>query len=340
MKGLLLALTALIAVTIPSLTWAAEPPYPIGVLAPLTGPFANYGATIRRAIEGVKRPEINWIFQDEGCDPAKAVTAYHRLSSVDGVKFFLGPCCGSPQKSVAPLLAKNQQLALLPNAAPASVFPLSGQRMYSAQYPIDAEAAFLAEEMHKRGLRKVAIVYVDSEFSRTIEEAFTNQFKGNIVFALRAPAFEVQYIKTALLKLKGMEFDALFVPDAAPFLLGLRTEMRRVGLASKPTFSIYSVQMPDVITAEAKNADGLLYSYPKLPEGVEALSYFPLLAAERLSDAVLACKGEVACVKERFKSDPEFDADGTLRGGIVLKTVEHGAFVHVGADNKIRRPAR
>lgn len=85
--------------------------------------------------------------------------------------------------------------------------------------------------------------------------------------------------------------------------------------------------MPDVITAEGENADGLLYSYPDLPEGVEALGYFPQLAAERLSEAVIVCKGDAACARGRLRADPSFDSSGTLRSGIVLKSIKSGAFV-------------
>lgn len=318
----------LLAVVMTSAATAEQSRYRIGVLAPLSGDFAKYGNTIRQGIESIKNPQIEWVFEDEAClEPAKVVTAYNKLSSVDKLSYLIGPCCGSPQKAIAPIVKNHQQLVLLPNAAPASVYSASGGKMYSVQYSLETEADFVAAQMNSRGLKKVAIIYVDNDFSQTLEAEFLKSFKGKVAYALRAPAFDVQYMKSAALKLRTVEFDSIFIPDASPLLLGFLSELKKIGLSAKPAFSVYSAQMPDVLLSEKDNAEGLLYSYPDVPDSQEALGYFPTLAAKLLGDAVSECAGSYDCVSKKFANNISFQRDGTLSGKLVLKTVRNGNFV-------------
>ncbi len=311
---------------------AAEEPRPrIGVIIPLTGNFANYGTIVRNGIESIQRPGVEWVFEDDACDPSKAVTAYKKLTESDGIPFVIGPACGSPQKAVAPMMRKRSSLALLPSAAPASVFTDSEQRMYSVQYSLDADATFIAGQMNKRGLKRVAIVYVDTDFSRSLEKSFLKAFDGGVVFRLAAPGFDVQYMKSAALKLKHIKFDSLFIPDASPFIMGFRTELKKLGVSVRPTFSVYSTQMSDVLVGERENAEGILYSYPETAAGEDAFGYFPKLAAEILSSEVLVCKGDYECVKNRFATNSAFQSDGTLSGKIILKTIRDGKFLEVSS---------
>jgi ABC-type branched-subunit amino acid transport system substrate-binding protein len=82
------------------LVWAES--IKIGVMVPLTGPFARYGIRIQEAISSYASEHVSFVFEDEGCDPKMAVSAYKKLSALDGITLFLGPWCGSPQSAVAP----------------------------------------------------------------------------------------------------------------------------------------------------------------------------------------------------------------------------------------------
>jgi hypothetical protein len=72
------------------------------------------------------------VFEDEACDPVKAVSAFKKLSSADDARYFIGPFCGSPQKALAPLLMRGERVVVLPSAAPESVSALSGNDSYSS----------------------------------------------------------------------------------------------------------------------------------------------------------------------------------------------------------------
>ena len=311
----------------PAICRAEPTPQKIGVLLPLTGNFASYGALVRKEIEKVQPPGIEWVFEDDLCEPANAISAFQKLSVADGAKFILGPCCGSPQKAVAPLLAGKKQIALLPNAASTQVFELSAKRMYSVQYSLEADGAFVAEQMNQRGLKKAAVIFVDTDFSQALQAAFLKSFKGKVAYTMQAPAFDAQYMKAAALKLKKTDFDSIFIPDASPLILGLLTELKKLEIPRRPAFSVYAAQMKDVLDSEKENAEGLLYSYPDVPAGEDAFGYFPRIAAKILAEKVLRCAGDVDCVAKNFAGDKTFQSDGTLGGKLVLKTVHKGHFV-------------
>jgi len=301
----------------------------IGVIIPLTGNLANYGQTVRRAIERVQIPGIRWVFEDEACDATKTVSAFKKLTELEKTPFILGPCCGSPQKAVAPLLKQRDLLVLLPNAASERVFSDSEGKMYSIQYSVEREAQFLAEQMDQRGLKEVAILSVDSDFSRVMEESFLKEFKGKAVYTSHFPGFDVQHAKSAALQLKKRKFDSLFFADISPFFLGMLTELSKLGIGAVPVFSNYGTQMPDISVAEGSNANGIYYSYPDVPDNEDALGYFPNLAAQLLANTVKQCQGEFECVAKFFAQHKKVRKDGTFEGRIILKRIDRGQYVRV-----------
>ncbi|RMD84594.1 MAG: amino acid ABC transporter substrate-binding protein, partial [Candidatus Dadabacteria bacterium] len=137
----------------------------IGVIIPLSGNFARYGQQIQQSLQETKSTSIKYIYEDEGCHPRKAITAYKKLTVINGIKIFIGPFCGSPQTAVAPMLPINKQIAILGSSAPRKVFQSSGGRMFSTQPSIEEESAFNAKQAYKMGSRKVVILFFENNFS-------------------------------------------------------------------------------------------------------------------------------------------------------------------------------
>jgi ABC-type branched-subunit amino acid transport system substrate-binding protein len=90
---------ALLAAVLCASAWADTP---VGVIVPYSGIFEKFGAKIRQGFEAGGTSGIHLIYEDEGCDAAKAVRAYKKLSMADRVRLLLGPMCGTSQRSVAP----------------------------------------------------------------------------------------------------------------------------------------------------------------------------------------------------------------------------------------------
>lgn len=304
---------------------AAEAAVKIGVILPLSGDFARYGAIVRKGIESIPQGNIEYIYEDEGCNAAKAITAFKKLSSTQGINYFLGPCCGSPQTAVAPLIKAGRQLAMMGGAAPREVFAASGGRMFSTQHSLEQESAFNAAEAYRLGARKVVLVFFENDFSRTHEKAFRSHFKGQVLETLAYSSNDVSTLKAVALRIKKLNPDSLYVPDALPLMQGLLKELHTIGIGDKKVFSVYSAQSNDVLKAIGQYGEGLIYSYPDIG-AKDALQHFPRLAAKILAEAVTGCKESVDCAISNLHSKYKFDQYGVLEGQLKLKTVKGGSF--------------
>lgn len=299
---------------------------PIGVIVPLTGDFARYGQKIRTGLEQVKPPGVQYVYEDEGCDPAKAVSAYQKLSAVNGIRFFLGPWCGSPQMAVAPLLAKHRQIAVLGASAPRAVYQASGGRVFSSQHSIEEESIFNARQAYRLGAKRVVILFFENSFSRAHEAAFREAFRGEVLQTFAYQSLDVSVIKSLALSIKRLNPDALYVPDAFPLMHGLLRELHQVGLKGKRIFSVYSAQSEDVLKAVGPYGEGMIYSYPAIGDK-EALEHFPALAAQILLRALKKCPAaKENCVIQALRAQNSFDQFGVLQGKLTLKTIKEGRF--------------
>lgn len=119
----------------------------IGVILPLSGPFGRYGAEIQKALAGLSNNTVTFVFEDEGCDPKQAVSAFKKLSTIDKINLFLGPWCGSSQSAIVPLLMSSDSLTVLASSASEALFHLSEGRIFSSQQSIESESTYLAEKV-------------------------------------------------------------------------------------------------------------------------------------------------------------------------------------------------
>lgn len=301
----------------------------VGAILPYSGMFARYGKVVRTGIEAGRAAGVEIVYEDERCEPMPAVRAYKKLTFVDGVKLFIGPICGSPQIAVAPLLVSNDQMALLGNAAPESVYTLSGKRMLSVQHSLESESSYIAAEMNRRGIRTVIILFSESNFSRTHEAAFRSAFNGKVIDTIALASEDATAVRGATLRIKKATPDAIFSPDASPILLGLTRELTRVDLNNLPVWSVYGTQTDSVLEAVGSYSGVLVYSYPDIG-GEDALEYFPKKAMQMLSVAVNSCGEDVDCVLDYLTEHYQFNKSGFIESRFILKTIQGGKFIRYG----------
>lgn len=303
-----------------------EPPINlVGVLLPLTGEVADYGVKLRKGIEQANQSGIKFIYEDDACQSAKGLTGYQNLRR-QGVKYFLGPCCGSPMKTVAPHFATAEQLSFATCPISDEAYETSKGRVLLPQYSVEDESTFNAHEIHAKGFKRIVLLFQDTELARAHEKVFRNKFPGTIVDALIYNTANAIELRPLMLKLKQLNYDALYVPHVEPLLLGVLREMAKIGIRGKQVFSIYSAQMPEVISINGRAAEGFMYSYPDIPLEEDAISFFPKLGAEMLAQALTHCTGEYRCVTDYLKSHFEFSNTGVLLRKIVLRTIRNGKF--------------
>ena len=96
---------------------AAEP-FRVGVLQAMSGVGETYGTVMERAIRmaaneinaagGVEGRDLELVVEDEKCNARDAITAYTKLTQVDGIKVIIGTSCSGAALGVAPLAQKDK----------------------------------------------------------------------------------------------------------------------------------------------------------------------------------------------------------------------------------------
>ena len=296
-----------------------------GVVVPLSGDFARYGNRIKDGILQAKTTHLDLVYDDEGCDPAKAISAYHKQTSIDRVRYFLGPWCGSPQTAMAPMIRSGRQLAIMGSSAPLGVYELSGGRMFCTQHSIEQESTFMAQTMNNMGIKRTAVIFLENQFSRAHEKAFRSAFAGQVLETYAYTSPDMATIKAITLQIRKLNLDGLYLPDAFPLMQGFMKEIRSQGMQDLKVFSVYSAQSEDVLKALGKDGEGLIYSYPDIGDK-NALEYFPAMAAKILDEVISACGDDVECAIKALRTNYKFDQQGVLEGGLILKTIRQGRF--------------
>ena len=292
----------------------------IGVIAPLTGIAADYGAEMKAGIEAAGGTNVEFIYEDDKCDPKEAVSAYRKLIDFDKVGLIIGPACGSPQEAIAPLMKDSSVIAVVPSAAPKAIYAASGENMYDMQYALETEGRFLAQKLLELGYKNVALISYQNAFSKTLTDSFKVGYKGEIAKEISFAGTEKD-ISSGLLKLKGTEYDAIISTDISFFFAQGLEKLRLLGL-EKPVFSSYAVELPAVRPL----VEGVAYSFPgdSVENGKGAIYNIAKESVEFLVAQARACRGDYACMKARIGKTGSFDDDGAILRTLVLKRIKDG----------------
>ena len=102
---------------------ASDEPFRIGVMESLTGPGETYGNVALQAKQlaadeinaagGINGRMLELIAEDSKCSAQDAITAYNKLTDVDGVKIILGTSCSGAMLGAAPLAESRRRDSLL-----------------------------------------------------------------------------------------------------------------------------------------------------------------------------------------------------------------------------------
>ena len=291
----------------------------IGVITPLTGPFADYGEQIQKGVLTVGTSTgVSFDFGDEQCDPKQTVTAFHKLTDIDDVHFIIGPGCGSPQEAIVPLLADKKVVVVVPSAASSDLFEKSGGYFFNVQYSLEDESKFNAEKIYQMGYKKVALLTYDNAFSVAHANSFKKNFKGKIAYETVLVDDTVSLLPE-LTKIRAAGVDAIYAPDIAFFFAGASAKLKQLSM-TMPVFTTYVAELPAVIPL----VEGVYYSFPAdITANGGAVYGLSKQAAELLAPLVTECSGDPDCVKAKLISSGKFDQYGVYKRDLMLKQIKN-----------------
>ncbi len=206
-------------------------PFRVGVMESLTGPGETYGTVAVQskqmaadeinAAGGVNGRKLEFVVEDSKCSAKDAITAYRKLTDVDGIKIVLGTSCSGAMLGVAPLAEADgvilfSGLASNPDIAKAGDYIFRTQ-ISDIQVGIDTGNLLWAD-----GARTLATITEATDYADGIRRTTVAQFEklGGRIVGEERYASDVTDFRTQLGKLFEESPDALHLAPQSEFAAG------------------------------------------------------------------------------------------------------------------------
>lgn len=191
---------------------AAQKTVKIGAILGLTGEAASYGQGAQKgielAVEKIKREknlDVQMVYEDSQMDPKKAVDSFQKLTSLKDVKYFTTMSSGE-MLAICPLAESKKDV--LVGTGSSSAITNCGDYTFRDMPSDSFQGKEMAKKIYDRGVRKVAIMYINNEYGTGIKDEFTKNFQGEIV-ASEAHDPKGTDFRTQLTKVKSFNPDAI-----------------------------------------------------------------------------------------------------------------------------------
>ncbi|WP_428924782.1 ABC transporter substrate-binding protein [Marinibacterium sp. SX1] len=209
-------------------TAAAADEIKVGVIAPFSGPFAQYGIQYQQAIEVYQAQhgtrageyEISFIYKDVGgVNPDQSRSLAQELLIRDRVDYLAGFTFTPNALAVGPVITQSETPTVIFNAATSAINAESPFYLRTS-YTLWQVAAPLAEWAHDQGIRSVITTVSDYGPGIDAEKAFQEAFGargGTVVDAVRMPLSTTDFTPF-LQRVKDQAPDAVFtfLPGGPP----------------------------------------------------------------------------------------------------------------------------
>ena len=210
---------------------AAAEPYRIGVMESATGVGETYGRVAIQAKQlaveeinaagGINGRMLEIVVEDSKCNAQDAITAYHKLTDVDGVKIILGPSCSASMLGAAPL-AESDAVVLFSGIVTNPDIAYAGDYIFRTSLTDARSGVDTGNVLWADGIRRLATINETTDYAEGVRRTTVEHFEslgGEVVGAERYGS-DVTDFRTQLTKLLDEDLDALHVAAQSEFAGG------------------------------------------------------------------------------------------------------------------------
>ncbi len=213
-------------------------PFKIGVMDSITGVGETYGNVAAHAKQmavdeinaagGVNGRSLELVIEDSKCNAQDAITAFRKLTDVDGVKIILGTSCSGAMLGVAPLAEENgvvlfSGLASNPDIADA------GDYIFRTQISDVEVGVSTGNVLWSDGVRTLATITEETDYAEGVRRTSVEQFTklGGQIVAEERFSSDITDFRTQLTKLLEASPDALHISPQSEFAGGTIVKQAR-----------------------------------------------------------------------------------------------------------------
>lgn len=217
----------------------------------LTGAMADAGAKSKQGYDlcvsavnakggvnvGGRKLKLELVEYDYQSETNRAVQIAQRLVNVDKVPFLFAPYGSGDTKATAVVAERYGVPMMAASAATKTVFDQNFQNLFGVLFPnhmiTEAEVAY--HKQHSPGVKKVAVLALNSLFPKSIAGDFVNSAKsgGYDVAFNSIYSHETSDFSNILTQLKSLKPDWIYITGYTQNLIMIRRQMADIGLEAK-----------------------------------------------------------------------------------------------------------
>ena len=205
----------------------AEEPIRVGVLACLSGGCAEWGSATRNGLllaqEEVnsqggalgRRLELTFEDTDEATSGMKAVTAFRRLISSEGIKLFIGPNWTPAGLALAPVAGKMSDVILISPSLGVAEFNESAPNLFNTMMHSETATRALARRAVASNWKRIGIFSSEQPWESLQARTFRDEFVrlGGEIASFQEANPNIKDLRTESLKIATAKPDAVFLTN-------------------------------------------------------------------------------------------------------------------------------
>ena len=246
----------------------ADEPYTIGAMDALTGVAESYGNPLHQAkllaVEeinaagGINGRMLELKVEDSKCAAQDAITAYNKLTDVDGVKIILGTTCSGSMLGAAPL-AEKDGVVLLSASATSPDIASAGDYIFRTAINDLNLGIDIGNTLWVDGVRTIATINESTDYAEGARSTAVARFEelgGSVVGSERYPSEAIDF-RSSLTKLFTEEPDALLLAAQGEVSGGTIIKQARELGFDGPIYSEIVPTAPEALNIAGESATGL-----------------------------------------------------------------------------------
>lgn len=250
----------------------------IGVLLPLTGPYARFGESVLDGIAcaiglfdpcGSSYSKTQIVVRDTRGSPGIASQEVRELAEKEKVAAIIGPLLSAE----APEAARQAQVFQIPMIvlAPQEGVTHAGDFVFQHTLQPRNEITALVREAAKEGLKKFVVLYPDSAYGREYHLLFANEVMrtgAGKILASKSYSPELADYNSLVeeLKLKTGERVGLFIPDSHQQAAEIAQAISMTGIEGPKLFGTSRWYHPNLLSRNIPALEGAFMDTAFYPE--------------------------------------------------------------------------
>lgn len=254
----------------------------VGAILGLTGNYAAYGQKMKQGYDvalkelgrAAGKPNISLIVEDSEFDPAKAVSAYHKLTSAQGINLIVGitgsknaiPVCEAARGASVLIIDPLSSAPKITSACGANYFRIMASDALAGKY----NAKWALEEDMKRP----SVVYMEDDWGAS--------YRDSVLAALRDSGFDdvpihgviagTRDFRTQVEKLKGNKPDTIFLLLYAKEGSAFMQQLREAKI-SAAVYGSDNISSSEFVAAGPEVVEGVRVAMPAPAQGPTYASF-------------------------------------------------------------------